>query len=81
MTKKINKKIMQSHTFLTLPASARCLYIYLVLDADNDGIVEAGHVLSLTGATVDDLNQLIAYGYIRRMALDDTLVIITDKEE
>ena len=68
------KAIIGSARFLRMPATARLLYYDLGMQADDDGIVEAFAVMRTTGASEDDLNVLVAKGFVR--VLDDDLVTI-----
>ena len=54
----VSKLIYDSERFLKMSVSARDLYTYLILHADDDGVVEAGTVLRLTKGADDDLNLL-----------------------
>ena len=56
--------IYKSRTFLKLSPTVRDLYTYLVLDADNDGIVEAYGVMCMINASDDDLRVLQDRGLI-----------------
>ena len=56
--------IYKSRTFLRLSPTVRDLYTYLVLDADNDGIVEAYGVMCMINASDDDLRVLQDRGLI-----------------
>lgn len=66
------KAITGSARFLRMPATARLLYYDLGMQADDDGIVEAFAVMRTTGASEDDLNVLVAKGFVK--VLDDDLV-------
>ena len=67
-----SKTVIQSARFLMMPASVRLLYYDLGMAADDDGAVEAFAVLRLTGASMEDLNTLVAKGYVK--ILNDELV-------
>lgn len=54
----------KSRTMLKLSPTTRDLYTYLVLDADNDGIVEAYSVMSMINASDTDLWALEKCGLI-----------------
>ena len=60
----ISKEIFASGKFLAMPISARALYAYLVLYADDDGVVEGNSILKMTGCSDDDLKLLALKGYI-----------------
>lgn len=50
----VSRKIVESARFLKMPATSQNLYFHLVVNADDDGIVEAYSVLALTKANEDD---------------------------
>lgn len=59
------KTIVTSDAFLDMPATARCLYFLLAMMADDDGFVNAPRsIMRQAGATVDDLNILIAKRFV-----------------
>ena len=60
-----SKTITNSARFLMMPASARLLYYDLGMAADDDGVVEAFAVMRLSGASEEDLNVLVAKGYVK----------------
>ena len=66
------KSITNSARFLMMPPSARLLYYDLGMAADDDGVVEAFAVMRLSGASEEDLNLLVAKGYVK--VLNDELV-------
>ena len=68
----ISNRIADSAKFLRMPASTRDLYFYLVLGADDDGVVEAFAVMRKIGAADDDLRLLVAKGFV--ILLNDDLV-------
>ena len=65
----VSKLIYDSERFLKMSVSARDLYTYLILHADDDGVVEAGTVLRLTKGADDDLNLLIYKNFITMLNL------------
>jgi hypothetical protein len=67
-----SKTITNSARFLMMPPSARLLYYDLGMAADDDGVVEAFAVMRLSGALEEDLNLLVAKGYVK--ILNDELV-------
>lgn len=76
----ISSRIADSAKFLRMPASTRDLYFYLVLGADDDGVVEAFAIMRKIGAADDDLKLLVAKGFV--IVLNDDLVTyITDWRE
>lgn len=74
----ISKIIYDSERFLKMSPSARDLYTYLVLHADDDGIVEAGTVLRLTRGADDDLNLLIFRKLVTVLDAENKVVFIND---
>ena len=75
-----SKRIISSARFLRMPVSTRCLYYDLGMNADDDGVVEAYNVLSLTGATEDDLRVLAAKGFVQVLN-EDLVTYICDWTE
>lgn len=71
------KSVTNSARFLRMPPSSRLLYYDLGMNADDDGVVEAFTVIRTTGAAEDDLNVLIARGFIIKLN-DDLVSYITD---
>lgn len=69
-----SKTIVNSARFLKMPASSRLLYYDLGMAADDEGVAEAYTVMQMTGASGDDLNVLVARGFVR--VLNDDLVIV-----
>lgn len=70
-----SKKVVNSGRFLQMPASSRLLYYDLGMNADDDGVVEAFTVMSLTKATDDDLKVLIAKGFVEILNEDKVAYI------
>ena len=69
------KTIMLSDAFLDMPASARCLYFTLGMLADDDGFVNSPRsVMRQSGATVDDMNILIAKKFV--LTFESGVVVI-----
>lgn len=59
------KTIVLSDAFLDMPLSARCLYFTLGMLADDDGFVNSPKsVMRQVGASVDDLNLLVAKKFV-----------------
>lgn len=71
------RPIIGGAKFLRMPATSRLLYYDLGMAADDDGCVEAFAVMRMTGATEDDLNVLVAKGFVRVLN-EDLVVFITD---
>ena len=70
--------ICESARFLRLPVSSQCLYLHLMLHADDDGAVEAFGVLRLSNASEDDLNILLQRKFLLPLVEDDLIVLIKD---
>jgi len=63
------KTIVLSDAFLDMPLSARCLYFTLGMLADDDGFVNSPKsIMRQAGASVDDLNLLMAKRFILAFA-------------
>lgn len=59
------KSVVESDRFAGLPFSAQALYLHLGMSADDDGMVDAPRrVMRGIGATEDDLEALVAAGYV-----------------
>lgn len=69
------KTIVLSDAFLDMPMSARCLYFTLGMLADDDGFVSSPKgIMRQCGASVDDLNILIAKRYV--LTFDSGIIVI-----
>ena len=69
------KTIVLSDAFLDLPLSARCLYFTLGMLADDDGFVNnPKSIMRQTGASVDDLNLLVAKRFL--LCFDSGVIVI-----
>ena len=69
------KTIVLSDAFLDMPLSARCLYFTLGMLADDDGFVNSPKsIMRQAGASVDDLNLLMAKRFI--LAFDSGVIVI-----
>lgn len=77
----ISKSIVTGTRFLRMPVSARELYFQLVLDADDDGVVEAFKVMRMTGASDGDLGVLIMQEFVIPLDMDDLIFYIKDWNE
>ena len=61
----IAKSIIKSDQFLDMPATTQCLYFHLLLEADDDGFINAPKsIMRMIGAKDDDMRVLQAKGYI-----------------
>ena len=59
------KTIIASDVFIDMPISARLLYYDLAMRADDDGFVNSPKkIMKFVGASVDDMNVLIARQFI-----------------
>ena len=67
-----SKKICRSAKFLKMPSDSHKLYLHLVLDADDDGVVEAYSVMQAVSVEEQYFNILVEKGYIK--VLNDDLV-------
>lgn len=69
------KKIMESDTFLDMPYSAQCLYIYLNMNADDDGFLNNPRKIQrMLGCSDDDMKSLLDSDFI--IAFDNGIVVI-----
>lgn len=68
----ISKTIIESAKFLKMPLSSQMLYIHLMLNADDDGVVEAYPVMQMTKASEDDLKVLHSKEFV--FVLNEDLV-------
>ncbi len=76
----LSKKIVESAKFLKMPSTSQNLYFHLVMNADDDGIVEAYSVMNLVKANEDDLRVLIGKDYVKVLN-EDLVTYITDWQE
>lgn len=68
----ISNRIADSAKFLRMPPSTRDLYFYLVLGADDDGVVEAFAIMRKINASEDDLRLLVTKKFV--IVLNEELV-------
>lgn len=69
------KTIVTSDAFLDMPLSSRCLYFTLAMFADDDGFVNnPKSIMRQVGASMDDLNILIAKRFI--LTFDSGVIVI-----
>lgn len=60
-----SKTITKSDAFLEMPATTRCLYYALSMDADDDGFVNNPKgIMRMNGCTEDDMKVLIAKKFV-----------------
>lgn len=61
----ISKQIFNDDIFTDLEVQARLLYVYLVLNADDDGFLKnTKQMMFLSGADINDLQTLVSAGYL-----------------
>ena len=61
----ISKTVLCADTFTELPARTRLLYVHLILEADDDGLIgTTKNALFLSGSNAKDLRTLVDKGYI-----------------
>ena len=68
----ISRKIVESAKFIKMPVSSQNLYFHLLINADDDGVVEAFPVINLIRANEDDLRVLVSKGFVQ--VLNEDLV-------
>jgi hypothetical protein len=61
-----DRSIVDTDHFMDMPMSSKALYFLLGMDADDEGFVSARKVMKIHGGTEDDLNILLAKGYVIR---------------
>ncbi|RXS52144.1 replisome organizer [Lactococcus lactis] len=72
-----SKKIVETDLFMEMPPTAKILYFYLNMSADDDGFVGNPKTIKLiSGATDDDLKILIAKQFI--IPFDSGVIVIKD---
>ena len=78
--RRVSKTIMQTQKFLRLPLETQALYVHLVINSDDDGIVEAFPVVRMIGASEDSLGLLVIKQFIKPLN-QDMVYFITDFNE
>lgn len=73
-------KITSSARFLRMSHASQALYMHLVMNADDDGVVEAFSVMRLAAATEDNLQELADRKFIRLLN-EDLVAHILDWDE
>ena len=76
----ISNTIVRTARFLKMPPTTQNLYFHSVLNADDDGVVEAFPVMRLIGATEDDLKILVEKEFVYLLN-DDLVTYIKDWNE
>lgn len=72
----LSKSFLFDSKFMTMPDSAQVLYVYLNVNADDNGIIDSYSIIKMLGSKEDDLKILQAKGYI--VPIDDYLVFLPD---
>ena len=73
-------KITSSARFLRMSHASQALYMHLVMNADDDGVVEAFSVMRLAAATEENLQELADRKFIRLLN-EDLVAHILDWDE
>ncbi len=69
--------VVDTDRFLDMPLTTQALYFHLGMRADDDGFVSSPkRIIATVGSNIDDLNLLIAKGYI--IPFDNGVCVITD---
>lgn len=76
----LSKKIVESAKLLKMPSTSQNLYFHLIMNADDDGVVEAYSVMNLVKANEDDLRVLIGKDYVKVLN-EDLVTYIIDWQE
>lgn len=77
----IDKRTIQTQKFLRLPLETQALYFHLMLNADDDGVVEAFPVVRMVGAAEDSLGLLVVKQFIKPLNEEMVYFIIDFKEQ
>lgn len=73
----MSKSIIKSDTFLDMPATTQNLYFYMLLDADDDGFINAPKsIMRMIGAKDDDMKVLAAKQFV--IPFESGVVVIKD---
>lgn len=72
----ISRTVVDSARFLKMPATSQNLYFHLVVNADDDGIVEAYRVMAMCNAHEDDLRVLVGKQFVQILNEDLVTYII-----
>lgn len=76
----LSKKITESGRFLRLKPELQMLYMHLIMNADDDGVVEGFTIMRSTGCTEEDLELLQEKNYITILN-EDLVTFINDWRE
>lgn len=73
----MSKSIIKSDTFLDMPATTQNLYFHMLLDADDDGFINAPKsIMRMIGAKDDDMKVLTAKQFV--IPFESGIVVIKD---
>ena len=73
----MSKSIIKSDTFLDMPATTQNLYFHMLLDADDDGFINAPKsIMRMIGANDDDMKVLAAKQFV--ILFESGVVVIKD---
>ena len=73
----MSKSIIKSDTFLDMPATTQNLYFHMLLDADDDGFINAPKsIMRMIGAKEDDMKVLTAKQFV--IPFESGVVVIKD---
>ena len=72
----ISRTVVDSARLLKMPATSQNLYFHLVVNADDDGIVEAYRVMAMCKAHEDDLRVLVGKQFVQILNEDLVTYII-----
>ena len=73
----MSKSIIKSDTFLDMPATSQNLYFHMLLDADDDGFINAPKsIMRMIGAKDDDMKVLVAKQFV--IPFESGVVVIKD---
>ena len=76
----ISRKVVESARFLKMPATSQNLYFHLIVNADDDGVVEAYRVINMCKANEDDLRVLVGKQFVTVLN-EDLVTYIDDWQE
>lgn len=73
----MSKSIIKSDTFLDMPSTTQNLYFHMLLDADDDGFINAPKsIMRMIGAKEDDMKVLVAKQFV--IPFESGVVVIKD---
>ena len=73
----MSKSIIKSDTFLDMPVTTQNLYFHMLLDADDDGFINAPKsIMRMIGAKEDDMKVLVAKQFV--IPFESGVVVIKD---